>query len=96
MKTKILIATFFLISLSGCNKLSTNESKRFEIIFNPNARADTFLLDTQKGKVWQLTKITDVESQPTVWQPLEIIDPDGDIGITPKAFLERYPFTKKK
>lgn len=96
MKTKILIAIFFLISLSGCNKLSTNESKRFEIIFNPNARADTFLLDTQKGKVWQLTKITDVESQPTVWQPLEIIDPEGDIGITPKTFLERYPFIKKK
>jgi hypothetical protein len=53
-------------------------------------------LDTQKGKVWQLTKITDVESQPNVWEPMNVIDPEGDIGITPKVFLERYPFEKKK
>src|SRR5271157_3283094 len=28
---------------------------RYQIVFNPNVRADTFLLDTQVGKVWQLT-----------------------------------------
>jgi hypothetical protein len=96
MKIKISITLLLLISLSGCDKISTNESKRFQIVFNPNARADTFLLDTQKGKVWQLTKITDVETQPTVWEPMSIIDPEGDIGITPKVFLERYPLEKKK
>lgn len=96
MKTKISITLLLLMTLSGCDKLSTGESKRFQIVSNPHARADTFLLDTQKGKVWQLTKITDVESQPTVWEPMNVIDPEGDIGITPKVFLERYPFEKKK
>lgn len=96
MKTKVSIVFLMLLSLAGCDRLSSNEAKRFQIVFNQNARADTFLLDTQKGKVWQLTKITDVEGQPTVWQPLDVIDPEGDIGITPKKFLERYPFEKKK
>lgn len=96
MKYKIIASLLLLIALTGCDKLQTGDNKRFQVIFNPNARIDTFLLDTQKGKVWQLTRITDVENQPLVWQPMEIIDVDGDIGISPKTFIERHPPLKKK
>jgi hypothetical protein len=88
----ILFSTFVLV---GCDKLSISGQQRFQIVSNPNARIDTFLLDTQKGKVWRMVKITDLEGQPTIWEPMEIIDPDGEIGITPKTLLERYPPVKK-
>ena len=89
-------ALLSILMLAGCDKLPSSGSQRFQIVFNPNVRADTFLIDTQKGKVWQMTKFTDIEDQPTVWQPLDIIDPDGDIGVTPKVYFERHPIIKKK
>ena len=96
MKSNIFIALLFSLLLSGCDKLQVNGSQRFQIVSNPNARVDTFLLDTQKGKVWRMTRITDLEDQPTIWEPMEIIDVDGDIGISPKTFIERHPPIKKK
>jgi hypothetical protein len=98
MRKQIFVGTALLsmLMLAGCDKLPINGQQRFQIVSNPNARIDTFLLDTQKGKVWRMTKITDLEGQPTIWEPMEIIDPDGEIGITPKTLLERYPPVKKK
>ena len=98
MRKQIFVGTALLsmLMLAGCDKLPINGQQRFQIVSNPNARIDTFLLDTQKGKVWRMTRITDLEDQPTVWEPMEIIDPDGEIGITPKTLLERYPPVKKK
>jgi hypothetical protein len=90
------IALLSILMLAGCDKLPSSGSQRFQIVFNPNVRADTFLIDTQKGKVWQVIKYTDLEDQPTVWQPMEIIDPDGDIGVSPKTYFERHPPIKKK
>lgn len=52
------------------------QSARFQIFFNPNVRADTFLVDTQTGKVWQLTQFTDVKGEPTVWNRMDRIDDD--------------------
>ncbi|MCC6498580.1 MAG: hypothetical protein IT193_20250 [Propionibacteriaceae bacterium] len=41
---------------------------RYQIIFNPSGiRADTFLLDTQTGKIWRPTKYTDLRGEPTAW-----------------------------
>jgi hypothetical protein len=98
MKSLAILCISFLsmLMLVGCDKLPTSGSQRFQIVFNPNVRADTFLVDTQKGKVWQMIKYTDIEDQPTVWQPMEIIDPDGDIGVSPKTYFERHPLIKKK
>jgi hypothetical protein len=31
---------------------------RFQIINNPNVRADTFLLDTETGKIWKPVQFT--------------------------------------
>ena len=98
MRKQIFVGTALLsiLMLTGCDKLPISWAQRFQIVSNPNARVDTFLLDTQKGKVWRMTRITDLEDQPTVWEPMEIIDPDGEIGITPKTLLERHPLIKKK
>jgi len=40
---------------------------RYQIVINPNARADTFLLDTETGKVWVSTAFTNIKGEPTVW-----------------------------
>lgn len=96
MKTKIAIAVLSVLALAGCDQIQSSQAPRYQIVFNPGVRADTFMIDTQKGKVWQMAKITDVESQPTVWQPMTVIDSDGGIGITWKQFIEIYPQTKKK
>ena len=96
MKPKVAIAVFSVLALAGCDQIQSSQAPRYQIVFNPSVRADTFMIDTQKGKVWQMTKITDVESQPTVWQPMTVIDSSGGIGLTWKEFTEIYPVTKKK
>lgn len=47
---------------------------RYTIIFNPNIRADMYLLDTETGKVWRPTQYTDVAGQPTVWLYMDRVD----------------------
>ena len=45
---------------------------------SPN-RADTFLLDTATGKIWQLAKLTDMKGEPVVWQYMERLDNPLDV-----------------
>jgi hypothetical protein len=73
-----MILAFSTVSLSNvfAQPLAPLQNGRFQIFFNPNARADTFLLDTQTGKVWRLTQITDVIGDPTVWDRMERLDDD--------------------
>ena len=52
---------------------------RYVIVFSPLARADTFLLDTQTGRVWQLTTYTDVVGEPRVWKNMARIDTEADL-----------------
>lgn len=52
---------------------------RYQIVINPGARADTFLLDTTTGQVWQRTKYTDLEGQPEVWQYQDRVDSQLDL-----------------
>jgi hypothetical protein len=40
---------------------------RYQIVLNRGVRADTFLIDTQTGKTWVQTEITDAEGQATIW-----------------------------
>ncbi len=56
--------------------LFSQQPGRFQIIFNPSIRADTFLLDTGTGKVWQLTKFTDLKNDPVAWVYMDRLD-DG-------------------
>jgi len=50
---------------------------RFVITFSPHARADTFLLDTQTGKVWELIRYTDLEGEPRVWRAVDRLDSEA-------------------
>jgi hypothetical protein len=38
--------------------LFSQQPGRYQIVMNPQIRADTFLLDTATGKIWQLAKLT--------------------------------------
>lgn len=40
----------------------------------PNVRADTFLLDTETGRVWIPIEISNVQGQPTIWKYEERFD----------------------
>lgn len=66
---------------------------RYQIVFSPHKAADTFLLDTQKGRIWQLSKFTDISGQPLAWADMDIIDSQGEIGITIDEYLKIHPAT---
>jgi hypothetical protein len=46
---------------------------------NPQSRADTFLLDTATGRVWQLVQYSDLKDTPPAWQLMKRIDNDLDL-----------------
>ena len=76
ISTLIVILLVLFSSLSQAQQRGIPDSTcgRFQIFFNPNVRADTFLVDTQTGKVWHLTTYTDVIGNPIIWQYMERID----------------------
>jgi hypothetical protein len=57
----------------------SSSTGRFQIVVNPSARADTFLLDTATGHVWQRTKYTNLPGQPEVWQIQDRVDSQVDL-----------------
>jgi hypothetical protein len=59
--------------------LFSQQPGRYQIIINPQARTDTFLLDTATGRVWQLVKYGDLNDEPSVWQQMNRIDNDADL-----------------
>lgn len=40
---------------------------RYQIVFSPHVRADTFLLDTVTGRVWSHAQYTSYEGNPSAW-----------------------------
>jgi len=62
---------------------------RYQIVFSPHVRADTFLLDTQKGRVWQMTKFSDLQGEPSAWAEMDVIDSTGETGIGFNQFLQQ-------
>ena len=68
---------------------STIALGRYQIVINPNVKADTFLLDTQTGMVWVHAEITDLEGNPTVWKLMDRVDSEQEFiewgaRLTPK------------
>lgn len=66
---------------------------RYVVTFSPFARADTFLVDTQTGKVWQLTKFSDLQGEPLVFKNLDRIDSDSQFEqwLKTQRFKELTP-----
>ena len=92
--SKVVIILTGLLVLSACDQPPNMRSQRYQIVFNPSARADIFLLDTVKGKVWRLTIFNDVEGNSSTWVPMEIIDSTGEIGLNSKEYFENHEIIK--
>ena len=71
-----------------------SDEGRYRVFFSPNVRADTFLVDTQEGRVWRSTKLMDVQDQPDAWVPMDVIDDSETVGVTWKAYLAEHPLSK--
>lgn len=63
---------------------------RYQIVINPNVRADTFLLDTVTGRIWIRRSYVDLMTEPEVWEPEDRVDNDQEL----QAFFGRH-LTKK-
>ena len=50
------------------------QQARFIVVFSPLARADTYLLDSQTGRIWQ--SVQDREGR-SVWQEMRFVDQGG-------------------
>ena len=77
----LLLAVCGVALLAQSNQAGTRPTQagRFQIVVNPAARADTFLLDTASGHIWQRTKYTDLPGQPEVWQIQDRVDSQLDL-----------------
>lgn len=78
-----IVAIFILLSTfsysATAQQSASTSSARFQIFLNPNVRADTFLVDTNTGRVWRLTTFKDIEDNPTVWISMDRIDDDKQL-----------------
>jgi hypothetical protein len=60
---------------TAVKQASTSQVGRFQIVFNPNMRADTFLLDTETGQTWVQSEITtEAVGKRTIWVFRERVD----------------------
>lgn len=60
---------------------SSPVAPRFQIVINPEVRADTFLLDTATGKIWRMTKFSGFVGEPSVWEYMDRIDDDHQEAV---------------
>ncbi len=51
---------------------------RYQIVMSTIQGKNTFLLDTETGKVWQLTTFTFLQGDPETWRPMTKIDNDAE------------------
>jgi hypothetical protein len=63
---------------------------RYQIVINPQMRADTFLLDTATGRIWAPGRYTDYVDDPRVWELESKVDNNQQL----EAFLATK--TRKK
>lgn len=77
----VLIVTITaLAETPGTPQVTSSSSGRFQIVINPNLRADTFLLDTATGKTWKPVQYTDVRGMPVIWEFQERVDDDAALS----------------
>ena len=87
-KMRLLAIGLGLVAVGFATQASAEESRsdlfsqqpgRYQIVINPQARADTFLLDTATGRVWQRVQYGDLKDTPPAWQLMKRIDNDLDL-----------------
>jgi hypothetical protein len=96
--TITLAAAIAVVTLApvGTAQESETENGRFTIVVSPHARADTFLVDTASGKVWQLVKYTDLAGEPTVWDYMARVDNVADSQRILDAYGRKPPTQKQE
>jgi hypothetical protein len=66
--------------------LFSQQPGRYQIVVNPQVRADTFLVDTATGRVWQRTTFPFLNGDPDAWNIMPRLD-----GVDDRiAFIERF------
>jgi hypothetical protein len=71
--TSFLVAQTAPTAVKQANA-NASQVGRYQIVINPNVRADTILLDTETGNTWIQTQVTDVKDAPTIWVFRERVD----------------------
>lgn len=72
------------------------QTQRYQIVINPHHKDNplnppAFLIDTEKGRVWEynLFRISESgEHYAEHFRPVDVLDDNGILGVTPKAFQE--------
>lgn len=77
----LLLSALSLVTFEGSARADEQQRPvaravdgRYQIVVNPSVRADTFLLDTQTGRVWRLTRYTNLKGNPEVWLYMDRVD----------------------
>jgi hypothetical protein len=76
----LIVGFVAVASTPTTSTVETKSQGRYQLVLNPNVRADVFLLDTQTGKIWTPVEITNVKDErtkagsPTVWMYQEKVD----------------------
>jgi hypothetical protein len=89
----LIVGYAAVASTPSTSPVETKAQGRYQLVLNPNVRADVFLLDTQTGKIWTPVEITNVKDErtkagsPTVWMYQEKIDNKADWN----RFMESHP-----
>lgn len=73
--------------IAGCDNHSSQP--RYQFVSNPQM-TDTYLLDNQKGRIWELTTSSEVPGHPEVWEEMAIIDNHGEIGMTSSEYIKLH------
>lgn len=64
-------------------------NQRYQIVMNPNMRADTFLLDTQTGRIWEKVVYENKPDEPHVWAIMPRQDNDVDRIVWEKSHPDK-------
>ena len=52
---------------------------RYQIVISPSSAANTFLLDTETGRVWREVVVDNIEGEPAVFKLQDRVDSDADL-----------------
>jgi hypothetical protein len=64
---------------------------RYQIVFSPHLRADTYLLDTETGRVWQPIVHTSLQGDPIAWDLRDRLDTDAEREEFRKIYPPKVP-----
>jgi hypothetical protein len=92
MRAAFILAGVMLVTAAAtAQPAQPGQNGRYVILFSPHVRADTFLLDTQTGRVWVQSQYSDLNQSPTAWSPMERLDTPQQLD----AFVKEYGLAPK-